>query len=106
MHLVIFGLLAMLADSDSDAAGTAFGIFAGLWAIWAIVCLGLIILGIVINWRIAEQAGFQGIASLLMLIPLVNLVVMLYFAFSEWPVTRALREARAAGGGASLQPRM
>jgi hypothetical protein len=49
---------------------------------------------LVINWRIAAKAGFSGAASLLMLIPLVNIIVVIYFAFTEWPIERALRESR------------
>lgn len=57
-------------------------LFAGM-AIW-------------IGWRIATKAGYPGAASLLMLIPLVNIFVYLYFAFSEWPIERELAELRAS----------
>jgi glucan phosphoethanolaminetransferase (alkaline phosphatase superfamily) len=87
-------ILALLADSNSDAGTSALaGAFAAFGFIWLLVCLGLLILGLVINWKIAEKAGFSGAASLLMLIPLVNLIVLIYFAFTEWPIQRAMREA-------------
>jgi uncharacterized membrane protein len=102
MQLVVLCFATLFADSDSDAAGTALGLFAGFWMIWSIICIALVILGLVINWKIAEKAGYPGVASLLMLIPLVNLFILLYFAFTEWPITRELREARAGG----IQPRL
>ncbi len=42
-------------------------------------------------WRIFSKAGFSGALSLLMFIPLVNLVMIFVLAFAEWP---ALREQR------------
>jgi len=102
MQLVVLCFATLFADSDSGAEGTALGLFAGFWVIWSLVCLALVVLGLVINWKIAEKAGYPGVASLLMLIPLVNLFTLLYFAFTEWPITRELREARAGG----IQPRL
>lgn len=91
-------VLALLADTSGDAGANAMAAaFAAFGLIWMLVCLALLILGLVINWKIAEKAGFSGAASLLMLIPLVNLIVFIYFAFTEWPIERALREARARG---------
>jgi len=37
-------------------------------------------------WRIATKAGFSGVWSLLMLVPLLNIVMMWVFAFAKWPV--------------------
>jgi uncharacterized membrane protein YraQ (UPF0718 family) len=37
-------------------------------------------------WVIFKKAGFQPILSVLMLVPLVNLVVLYVVAFSEWKV--------------------
>jgi len=36
-------------------------------------------------WRIASRAGFSGALSLLMLVPLVNIVLLWVFAFITWP---------------------
>ncbi len=90
--------LVLLADANSDAGANALaGTFAAFGLVWMLVCIALVILSLVINWRIAEKAGFSGAASLLMLIPLVNLIVVIYFAFTEWPIERSLREARVRG---------
>lgn len=84
-------LANMNTDAGTNAAASALAAF-GL--VWVLVCIGAIILSLVINWRIAEKAGFSGVASLLMLIPLVNIFVVLYFAFTEWPIEAQLRAAR------------
>jgi hypothetical protein len=43
-------------------------------------------------WRIFSKAGFSGALSLLMFIPLVNLIMIFVLAFSEWPALREKRE--------------
>ena len=53
----------------------------------------MIVLFLVANWKIWSKAGFNGALSLLMLIPLVNIVAVLYFAFAEWPIHRRLAGA-------------
>jgi uncharacterized membrane protein YhaH (DUF805 family) len=49
------------------------------------VCLFLPIL-IVPYWKIFHKAGFSGVLSLLMVVPLVNLIVLYVVAFSKWTV--------------------
>jgi hypothetical protein len=58
------------------------------------IFLLFIALMIFVNWKIAVKAGYKGALSLLMLVPMVNLVVMLIFAFTDWPIERELRRAR------------
>jgi len=99
MHAVFFSFVALFADSDNNAV---LGMFAGLWLVWSLICIALIVLSLVVNWKIAEKAGFPGAYSLLMLIPVANLIVVILFAFTEWPVTAQLRAAR--GGGIQPQP--
>jgi hypothetical protein len=36
-------------------------------------------------WRIFKRAGFPPALSLLMLVPLVNLVVLYFLGFARWP---------------------
>ena len=51
-----------------------------------------IVLMVVPYWKIFSKAGWSGAMSLLMVVPLANLVVLWVFAFSDWP---ALRDRRA-----------
>ena len=39
-------------------------------------------------WQIWEKAGFNGAWSLLMFVPIVNLLSFFYLAFADWPVHR------------------
>lgn len=48
-------------------------------------------------WRIAVKAGYPGALSLLMWIPLVNILLLWLFAFMKWP---AERKAQLEYGGA------
>ncbi len=37
------------------------------------------------TWRICRRAGFPGVLSLLMLVPLGNIFLLFYLAFAKWP---------------------
>ena len=39
-------------------------------------------------WRICTKAGYPGIASLLVLIPVINVIFLYWLAFSDWPSLR------------------
>lgn len=50
--------------------------------------LGMLIVAALIVvpvWRICEKAGFSGLLSLLILVPIANLIFLYWLAFSEWP---------------------
>jgi hypothetical protein len=73
-----------------SAGAVLFSLVAGL--------IGLIF-AITIYWRIFSKAGYSGARSLLMLIPVVNLIIIIMFAFSEWPIQRELNQLRQMSGG-------
>lgn len=50
-----------------------------------IVGIALIVLPF---WRIFTKAGYSGAWSLLMLIPVVNVIIFYVFAFSSWPALK------------------
>ena len=50
-------------------------------------------------WKIFAKAGHSGALALLFLVPIVNLVIFLWFAFSEWPIHRRLRELERRAKG-------
>jgi hypothetical protein len=39
-------------------------------------------------WKIFSKAGHPGVLGLIMLIPGVSVCVLLWFAFSTWPIER------------------
>ena len=43
-------------------------------------------------WRIFKRSGNSPALSLLMLVPLVNLGLLLWFAFAEWPIEKQLKQ--------------
>jgi len=47
-------------------------------------------------WMICKKAGFHGVLSLLMLVPIGNVILPFVLAFAEWPVQRR----DSAGGDA------
>ncbi|HZV78055.1 MAG TPA: hypothetical protein VFF60_00445 [Candidatus Binatus sp.] len=91
--------LALLLQNDNSssnpAAGPALGAFFAAYGIFLIIVL---IFAIVIYWRIASKAGYPGALSLLMIVPFVNLILLLIFAFSEWPIEREVRALRGISG--------
>jgi len=54
------------------------------------------IITVIIFWKIFSKAGYSGWLSLTQLIPLVNLIVLFYVAFAEWPIRRQLSEQAKA----------
>jgi len=60
----------------------------------------LLILSIIIlvfvypAWRIVGKTGYPGALCLVCFVPLVNLLMFLFFAFSEWPIEKELKLLR------------
>ena len=50
------------------------------------IATGLVML--VAWWRIYDRAGLGGAYSLLLLVPVVNIFVLLYLAYGDWPALR------------------
>jgi hypothetical protein len=59
--------------------GTSFGWVA------IVVALALIIIP---YWLIFSKAGWAGAISLVMWIPVVNIIILWVFAFSGWPIRK------------------
>jgi len=47
---------------------------------------------------IFRKAGYSGIQIILLFIPLVNVIVFVWFALSEWPVEKELKRLKAFQG--------
>lgn len=45
-------------------------------------------------WQIFRKAGYPGPLALLMFLPVVNVVMLWYLAFSRWPVHREAEGSR------------
>ncbi len=45
------------------------------------------------SWRILVRAGYNGVWSLALLVPLVKIIVVYLFALSHWPVQKSPKTA-------------
>ena len=45
-------------------------------------------------WKFFSTAGYPGIMGIVMLIPLLNVVMLFFLGFSDWPVLRELTTPR------------
>jgi hypothetical protein len=56
------------------------------------LAIGLLL--IIPFWQLFSKAGYSGWWSLLMVVPLVNLIALYILAFSEWPGLKKQGQAR------------
>lgn len=62
---------------------------AGIWPFGPVMMFVMAAVIIVPFWFIFSKAGFSKWLSFLMLLPLVNLILLYYLAFSRWPILEA-----------------
>jgi hypothetical protein len=86
-------------DQSSNAN---LAVFAVIFIIEAIVILAFVAFTIWCYWKIAAKAGYNPALSLLMIVPLANLIILAIFAFGKWPIEERL--AALEGGGVSPPP--
>ncbi|MEJ0059277.1 MAG: hypothetical protein WDM79_06815 [Terricaulis sp.] len=66
--------------SSGDPTAAIMGMMGGFMLIWLVV----IAFAIFCYWKIFSKAGYSGALSLLLLVPIANLVVVVWFAFADW----------------------
>lgn len=66
--------------------GNMYGhtMWAGHW-LWMLVVAIAVVIPV---WRICQRTGYSGWMGLLILIPMVNLFLLYFLAFSAWPADR------------------
>jgi heme/copper-type cytochrome/quinol oxidase subunit 2 len=67
-----------------DPTAMIMGMMGTIWIVVLVICVFMIFC----YWRIFSKAGYPGALSLLMLVPLANLILFIWFAFADWPVVR------------------
>jgi hypothetical protein len=78
-------------DQNGNSAAAASAAVAGVaHIVGTLFGIALLIFHVVVYWRIASKAGYNGALALLVIIPLVNIVPMCMFAFSRWPLEERL----------------
>ncbi|GAC1364370.1 MAG: hypothetical protein NVS2B12_07480 [Ktedonobacteraceae bacterium] len=93
-----------MSDSQSQALSAALGTY---FTIVGIIIIASIVFSIIIYWRIFSKAGYSGALSLLMFVPIANLVMLCILAFGEWPIYQelnALRQQAAMMRGPQYPP--
>ncbi|TGN40430.1 hypothetical protein [Marinobacter confluentis] len=67
--------------------GNMFGhtMWGGHW-LWMLLMAVAVVVPV---WRICQRAGYPGLLGLLILIPMVNLGLLYFLAFADWPASRA-----------------
>jgi hypothetical protein len=80
-------------NNGTDTTG-ASALLGGSLLITLIITVASIVFGIIIWWRIFSKAGYNGAMSLLLFIPIANLIVICMLAFSEWPILKELNQLR------------
>ncbi len=48
-----------------------------------------VIIGVIPFWRICKRLGFSEWLSLLIIIPLVNIIFIYWLAFTDWPIQKS-----------------
>jgi hypothetical protein len=67
------------------------------------IALLFTVLQVVVFCKIYSRAGYSWAMGFLMLIPVVNFIMMLVLAFSEWPIQRQLRQFQQTAGQTGTQ---
>ncbi|HVT13137.1 MAG TPA: hypothetical protein VHE55_12810 [Fimbriimonadaceae bacterium] len=70
-------------------------IAAGSFGAILIFEMVLVVLMVVVYWKIATKAGYPGWYALAVIVPCLNLILFIAFAFSEWPIERELKHLRS-----------
>ena len=78
---------AVVADNSNaiGGVGLTFLIIIGI-AFWLVFVIAYI--------KIITRAGYSGWWVLIVIVPIANIVMLLIFAYKEWPIQRELRELR------------
>ena len=87
-------------DVSTDGWTTAWGVAA------LVVGIALYVVTLIAYIRILQKAGYSGWWVLIGLVPVVNFVMFLVFAFVRWPVTRENEALRRQVGIPPDAPRV
>ena len=81
-------------SSTYDTSSGAAAILASFGLIGGLIALASLVFGIIIYWKIFSKAGYNGAMSLLLFVPIANIIVLCILAFGEWPIYRELNQLR------------
>ncbi len=81
----------MKDDYSTADQEQAMAMISGMMGTFGIIVLLVCVFMIFCYWKIFSKAGYSGALSLLMLVPIANLILFIWFAFAEWPVIKQAR---------------
>ncbi|PSF08460.1 hypothetical protein [Marinobacter halophilus] len=67
-----------------DANMYGHTMWGGHW-LWMLMMAVVVVVPV---WRICQRAGYPGWMGVLILIPFVNLLLLYFLAFANWPANR------------------
>ena len=83
-----------------------FGGFHPMWfGFWGLGWPVMALIAVIPFWRISARVGLSPWLSLLILIPMVNLIFLYILAFGEWPALRGTGQPPASGANSSTPGR-
>ncbi len=83
----------------------AIGATVATFSIFIVVlALASIVFSVIIYWKIFSKAGYSGAMSLLMFVPIANLIAMCILAFGTWPIYEELNQLRQRAGMVGMPP--
>ena len=85
-------------SSGSDGGAALATFMGGAFLCWMLFILLMIVATVFVYYKVFEKPGNSGWMDLLMLVPIVNLGMFLFLAFSDWPVLRENRDLKARLG--------
>jgi hypothetical protein len=91
-------LLAQTTTTTTDPSGMGAGM-AAFFAAYSIVVLVFVVFYLLMAFLVVKKAGYNPWLSLLIIVPFVNFIMLIIFAFSEWPVVKEVKALRAQLGG-------
>jgi hypothetical protein len=69
-----------------------------------LISLIITVFFVYLSYRIVSKAGFNGWWALTTLVPLLNIVMIIIFAFKPWPAVDGAAAQRSSGGGFQAPP--
>ena len=85
-------------------SNSSTGAITGIFLTSAIFGLIVIIFAVIIYWRIFSKAGYSGALSLLLFVPIANIIVLCVLAFGNWPIYKELNYLRQQAAQAQRNP--
>ena len=79
---------------NNGTSPVSTGALTGIFLSSVIFSLIVIIFAVIIYWRIFSKAGYSGALSLLMFVPIANIIVLCVLAFGNWPIYKELNYLR------------